>query len=90
MKVLIATDKQETLSKIDQVFPETYEIVLAGNPPSAFQKFNDESFDLIFLEFNFLGRSIDVASEQFKNLKSKRPGVQIVVLAENDNIRDVI
>lgn len=90
MKVLIATDKQDALSKTDQVFSETIEVVLAANPPTAFKKFDEESFDLVFWEFKFLGSSVDAAAEQYKNIKSKRPGVQLVVLADNDNIRDVI
>ncbi|MEE6250221.1 MAG: sigma-54 dependent transcriptional regulator [Bdellovibrionota bacterium] len=90
MKVLIATDKQDALSKTDQVFSETIEVVLAANPPTAFKKFDEESFDLVFWEFKFLGSSVDAAAEQYKSIKSKRPGVQLVVLADNDNIRDVI
>ena len=90
MKVLIATDKQDALSKTDKVFSETIEVVLAANPPTAFKKFDEESFDLVFWEFKFLGSSVDAAAEQYKNIKSKRPGVQLVVLADNDNIRDVI
>lgn len=77
-KILIVDDEKNIREALREFLTaEGYQVALAENGKSGLEKFNQESFDVVFLDVKMPG--ID-GVEAFHNMKSKKPDIKYIII----------
>lgn len=90
MKILILSDDHDTLEASKDLFSSAIQVEVAANRLSARERFIQDHYDLVFFDYCFLQETGKTKEQAFRELREKRPGVRIVVLCQQEQVRETM
>ena len=90
MKVLFLSDKVSGFDQLSAMFDETFQFERYVDPVEGQKHFISDKFDIVYYQLDFLSHPIKPLSDTFMELKKARPGVRIILLCEETQIKETI
>lgn len=90
--ILIISDKHDVVEQIQSAFTREHRLGKVFNKEKAFEALRRERYDLIFIDLHVLLKSIQTQdyAEALAPFKEHYPTIEIVIMASQDMIRQVV
>lgn len=90
--ILIISDKHDMVEPIQSAFTKEHRLGKVSNKDKAFEALRRERYDLIFIDLHVLLESMQTQdyTEALEPFKKQYPTIEIVIMASQDMIRQVV
>jgi DNA-binding NtrC family response regulator len=90
--ILIISDKHDVVKPIQSAFTKEHRLGKVSNKDKAFEALRQERYDLIFIDLHILLESMPSRdyTEALSPFKEQYPTIEIVIMASQDMIRQVV